>query len=217
MSVKLKVLHGAIQKHGKWQLTVPIRTSPFVIGQAEDCNMRCFGQTIRDYHCEVRVEGYDVLICNLDRESETLINGERLNGQCRFLAGDHLQLGKLAFELLVDLPSRTAEHNQFDELVSEMLLQADDTDRRERAASPQDRWYQIEPTPPPKDPYEGMTPKERLRAKARQKLPAKQDKPMKLPKRRYLASSTNQAVTDTLAMHFEGIDPQALGWAVVEE
>ena len=216
MSVKLKVLHGALQKHGKWQLTVPITTSPFVIGQAHDCNMRCFGQSIRDYHCEIRVEGHDVLLCNLQPQSETFVNGHRLKGQRRFLAGERLQLGRLAFELLIALPKRDPEETAFDDSVSDMLLEADEADRRERVGSPAQRWYQIEPVAT-KDPYEGMTPKERLIAKARRKLPTRQDKPKKLPKRRYLAPDTQQAVTEGLAMYYDSTDVSGAGWSVVED
>jgi predicted component of type VI protein secretion system len=216
MSVKLKVLHGAIKKHGKWQLTVPVTKSPFVIGQAADCNMRCFGQSIRDYHCEICIDGYDVLLCNLQPQSETFVNGSRLKGMQRFLAGDQLQLGRLAFELLVTLPKRDPTATDFDDLVSDMLLEQDEVDRRRRAGSPEQRWYQIESVAA-KDPYEGLTPKERLIAKARKKLPPKQDKPKKLPKRRLIATDTTQAVTQGLAMYFDGIDVGAAGWNVVEE
>ncbi|MEO8493852.1 MAG: FHA domain-containing protein [Planctomycetota bacterium] len=210
MSVKLKVLHGAIKKRGEWQLTVPIKKSPFVIGQALDCNMRCYGRAISDYHCEIRVDGFDVFIRDLQSQSGTFINGSKLIGVQRFIAGDRLQFGRLAFELLIQLPERNSQTASFDDFVSEMLLEADEADRQDRARSPEARWYQIELVPP-RDPYEGMTPKERLVAKARTKLPPKQDKPMKLPKRRYVAESANQAVTETLATYYQGLDVGAVG------
>jgi len=200
MSVKLKVLHGAIKKRGKWQLTVPIRKSPFVIGQAADCQMRCYGQVIGQYHCEIRIEGLDVMIRDLGCDDGTFINGRRLSDERRFLAGDELRIGRLAFELLIHVPTHA-----FDNFISDMLLEADEADRQARSRSPELRWYQLEPAPP-KDPFEGMTPKERLIAKARQKLPPKQDKPLKLPKRVYVANSTNQAVTESLATYYQGVD-----------
>lgn len=210
MSVKLKVLHGAIKKRGEWQLTVPIRKSPFVIGQALDCNMRCYGRAISDYHCEIRVNGYDVYVRDLHSQSGTLINGKRLAGEQRFKAGDRIQFGRLAFELLIHLPARNPQTDAFDEFVSEMLLEADEADRRERASSPETRWYQVEPVPP-RDPYEGLTPKERLIAKARKKLPPKQDEPMRLPQRRYVADNANQAVTECLATHYQGLNVDSVG------
>ena len=215
MSVKLKVLHGAIKKHGEWQLTVPIRKSPFVIGQALDCNMRCYGRAISDYHCEIRVDGFDVFIRDLQSQGGTFINGGKLTGEQRFCAGDQLQFGRLAFELLIQLPARNPQTDAFDEFISDMLVEADEADRRERTRSPETRWYQIESVPP-RDPYEGMTPRERLIAKARKKLPPKQDKPMKLPKRRYVAHSTNHAVNEVLATHYQGLNVDPVGWSISE-
>lgn len=215
MSVKLKVLDGAIKKHGKWQLTVPIRKSPFVIGQAADCNMRCYGQAIGDYHCEIRVDGFDVFVRELQSQSETFINGNRLAGERRCIAGDQLRFGRLAFELLIQRSVQAPPTESFDEFISDMLLEADEADRRERARSPEARWFQIEAAPP-RDPYEGLTPKERLIAKARKKLPPKQDQPMKLPKRCYVADSANQAVTECLANHYQGLNVNSVGWYVSE-
>ncbi len=215
MSVKLKVLHGAIKKRGEWQLTVPVRKSPFVIGQAADCDMRCYGRAISDYHCEIRVEGFDVYVRDLQSQSGTFLNGSKLAERQRFIAGDRIQFGRLAFELLIQLPARAPQTNAFDEFISDMLLEADEADRRERTRSPETRWYQIESVPP-RDPYEGMTPKERLIAKARKKLPPKQDQPMKLPKRRYVANSANEAVTECLATYYKGLDVDSVGWYVSE-
>jgi hypothetical protein len=205
MSVKLKVLHGALKKHGKWQVVVPVKKSPFVIGQAADCSMRCYGKAISDYHCEIRVEGVEVFVRDLNSKNGTFINGEKLAGELRFFAGDQLHLGRLAFELLVKFPARRRGADDFDEFVSQMLLEADEADRRERKLSPDKRWYQIEPVEPP-DPYEGMTPKERLIAKARAKIPPKQDNPKKLPGKLFVAGSINQAVSESLATHYQGLD-----------
>ena len=119
------------------------------------------------------------------------------------------------FELLIQRPKRNPQTDAFDEFISDMLVEADQADRQERALSPETRWYQIEPAVP-RDPYEGMTPKERLVAKAREKLPPKQDKPMKLPKRRYVADSANQAVSETLATYYEGLKLDSAGWHISE-
>lgn len=213
MSVRLKVLHGAIKKRGEWQLTVPIKKSPFVIGQATDCNMRCYGRAISDYHCEISVDGLDVFVRDLRSENGTFINGERLAGTQRFVNGDQLRLGRLSFELLVQHPGRLSQTDAFGEFVSDMLLDADEAERQDRVRAPEARWYQVEPTVP-RDPYEGMTPKERLIAKARQKLPPKQDQPMKLPKRVYVADSTNQAVTETLATYYQGLGVESESWNI---
>jgi predicted component of type VI protein secretion system len=208
MSLKLKVLHGAIKKHGKWQLTVPIKKSPFVIGQAADCHMRCYGRAISDYHCEIRIRGRSVFLCDLESDSGTFVNGQRITGEQRFDAGDEMRLGRLAFELLIHAGNGTPEGDPFNEYVSDMLLAADEVDRQERVHNPEERWYQIEPTEP-RDPYEGMTPKERVIAKARKKLPPKQSKPAKLPRRRYVASSTEHAVIESLAIYYPGVDARS--------
>ena len=94
-----------------------------------------------------------------------------------------------------------------------MLLDADEAERQDRARSPEARWYQVEPTIP-RDPYEGMTAKERLIAKARKKLPPKQDSPMKLPKRECIAHGTNQAVTETLNTYYQGLELGSASWNI---
>ena len=133
MSVKLKVLHGALKKHGKWQVVVPVKRSPFIIGQAEDCDMRCFGRSISQHHCKLRVTDAGVFVSDLSSETGTFVNGGRLGGDERpFSAGDHLRLGRLAFELLIDLPEA---NNAFDAYVSQMLLDADESDREQRVGS----------------------------------------------------------------------------------
>jgi predicted component of type VI protein secretion system len=204
MSIRLKVLHGAIKKHGKWQLTVPVKKSPFVIGQAADCHMRCYGQAISDYHCEIRVRDRRVFLCDLQSESGTFIKGQRISGEQPFFAGDEMRLGRLRFELLIHLETTNAASDSFNDFVSETLLAADEIDRRERLAHPEERWYQIEPTEP-RDPYEGMTPKERIIAKARKKIPPKRAKPSKLPKHHAVASSARHAVIENLAVYYPGL------------
>ncbi|MCA9118673.1 MAG: FHA domain-containing protein [Planctomycetaceae bacterium] len=213
MSVRLKVLHGAIKKRGEWQLTVPIKKSPFIIGQASDSNMRCYGRAISEYHCEIRVRGVEVFVRDLGSESGTFVNGEQLTDVKQFVNGDQLRLGRLAFELLIQTPPSELQPDAFGDFVSEMLLDADEAERRDRARTPEARWYQVEPNTP-LDPFEGMTPKERLIAKARQKLPLKQAKPMKLPRREYRANSTSQAVTEMLATYYQGLDVDSNSWSI---
>ncbi len=216
MNVRLKVLHGSIKKRGKWQLTVPIKRSPFVIGQAEDCQMRCYGRSVCDQHCELRVEGDQVFIQDLGTLSGTFVNGERVEGVQQLAAGDRLQIGRLAFEVLIPEPAAAKQDDGFGEFVSDLLLQADAAERQERAREPEGRWYQVEATVE-KDPFEGMTPKERRVAKARMKLPPKQAKPMKLPKKQILAETTDQAVVESLATYYQGMTVESLGWNVPQQ
>ena len=78
-----------------------------------------------------------------------------------------------------------------------MLLEADRFEAGERSVdSP---WYQIETV----DPYEGMSPKEKLEAKARKKIP-QQKRPQKLPKQ--IAQSSEVAIRQTLARYSDGIE-----------
>ena len=215
MAVKLKVLHGALKKNDRLQVVVPITSNPFVIGRSSDCDMRCHSQAISRRHCEIRVSGLEVTLVDLDSRNGVRVNGEVIRESYPLKSGDRLAIGRLEFELIIEIPKPRADADPLGELVCEMLVEAD----RQEAADqePESRWYRIEPAEPV-DPYEGMSKKEILRAKAREKIPTKQP-PRKLPK--LVTDSVHDAIGDTLAKQGTDADryyrgakpPQAAGKA----
>lgn len=197
MSVSLRVVHGALKKNDRFQVTVPVTKTPFVFGRSEDCDMRCHSPAISRHHCEIRVAGFEISIVDLNSRNGVRVNGQRVAGQQKLRPGDRLAVGKLEFELIVDVPRPRAGFDPLGDSVCELLLEADRCEAERRAAD--SRWYKIEPV----DPYEGMTKKEKLQAKARKKVPQK-IAPKKLPKR--VAESADVAVRQTLAKYTQSID-----------
>lgn len=196
MSVKLRVIQGSLRKRNRFQVMVPVTKTPFVFGRAEDCDMRCYSSAISRHHCEVRVAGFDITIVDLNSRNGVRVNGERVQGQRQIRMGDRISLGKLEFELIVNLPKPRPGFDPLGDSVCDLLLEADQREAVQDTAD--SRWYKIETV----DPFEGMSEKERLQAKARKKIP-QQKRPMKLPK--LVAETADIAVRQTLAKYSNSI------------
>jgi len=80
MKVKLKVVHGKLKGKGGESagLEVAISKARFVIGTADDCHMRCPSSVISPHHCEITVRDGKVRLRDLDSESGTFLNDERI-------------------------------------------------------------------------------------------------------------------------------------------
>jgi pSer/pThr/pTyr-binding forkhead associated (FHA) protein len=196
MGVKLKVIHGALRRNNRFQVVVPITKTPFVIGRSSDCDMLCYSQAVSDHHCEIRVMGHDVIVASLDHNGVN-VNGTTVHGERRLVNGDRLAFGRLEFELIVEVPQSRSGTDPWDSAICDMLLESDRLDAEQRDSD--SRWYRIEPV----DPYEGMSARERVQAKARKKIP-KPNRPRKLPKR--VADSPEAAVDEALAKMAKGIE-----------
>jgi|CXWL01.1.fsa_nt_gi pSer/pThr/pTyr-binding forkhead associated (FHA) protein len=201
MSVKLKVIHGALKKNDRFQVVIPITKTPFAIGRAPECDMRCHSEAISRRHCEIRVAGFDVTIVDLDSRNGVHVNGQIIQQECRLTTGDRLAIGRLEFELIIELPKPRPGHDPLGDSVCELLLEADRSEAG--VGSADSRWYKIEPCAAPVDPYEGMSHKEKLQAKARRKIP-QQSAPRKLPKR--VAESADAAIRQALAKYSDGVE-----------
>lgn len=96
MEVVLKVLEGS---NAGQEIKVP--GDKFFIGRAEDCQLRPKSDLISRHHCVIMVEEGAVAIRDFGSKNGTLINGERVIGECEIKSGDVLQVGHLKFELLL--------------------------------------------------------------------------------------------------------------------
>ena len=106
MQVKLKVLAG--KNTGK-ELAVPVKR--FLIGRGDDCHMRPKSEAISRNHCAILVnedEG-EVIIRDLNSRNGTFLNGERLAADQSLESGDHLQIGRLEFEVMIKDRKRVPE------------------------------------------------------------------------------------------------------------
>lgn len=182
MKVKLKVLHGKLQSRagGSAGLEVTISKRRFVIGTAADCQMRCSSSAISEHHCSISVDGDQILLSDLDSETGTFLNDFRIESERLLQHGDRIRVGRLEFELDVDRSEDVAprEPDRVDELVSDMLVEADEEERATRLADPQLRQFQIDPQTAAQ--AEAEPEEEDRLTKLRKKIPPKKP-PGKLP------------------------------------
>lgn len=96
MQVKLRVMQGA---HAGREVVVSI--AEFLIGRGEECHLRPRSDAVSRQHCLILVREKEIVIRDLGSKNGTIINGQRLEGECTVHHGDLLQVGPLQFEVLV--------------------------------------------------------------------------------------------------------------------
>jgi pSer/pThr/pTyr-binding forkhead associated (FHA) protein len=99
MDVRLKVLVG---KNSGQELTIP--GPRFFIGRAEDCQLRPRSDLISRHHCVLLIEDSFVAVRDFGSKNGTIVNGQRIVGERELKPGDHLTIGPLEFEVVVQAP-----------------------------------------------------------------------------------------------------------------
>lgn len=211
MHVKLKVLHGMLKsKDGSAAPDVAIKSRRFVIGAGADCQMRCPSGSISERHCEILVEDDGVLLRDLGSEAGTFLNDERIEDEQILKSGDRLRVGRLEFELDIDLPAglRPAKQDAVDDFVSDLLEEADAEERETRKADPRLREFHLEKSEDQPEDEEEEVDRETL---LRRKLPPR-NKPRKLPKPPSITGESSvDAAEETLKKFFEKPKPKKGG------
>jgi predicted component of type VI protein secretion system len=100
MEVQLKVLVGSSAGQ-----TIKIAGPKFYIGRSEDCQLRPRSDLISRHHCALIVEGEYVAIRDFGSKNGTYVNGQRVSSEQELKPGDHLKVGPLEFEVLIDYGS----------------------------------------------------------------------------------------------------------------
>ena len=116
MQVRLKVLCGA---HAGKEIRVPVPR--FLVGRGEQCHLRPASDVVSRQHCAVIIEEQRVLLQDFGSKNGTYVNGERIEGSIVLQPGDHLQVGPLHFEVLIE--SLSAKRPQVRD-VSEAVVRA---------------------------------------------------------------------------------------------
>ncbi|MEO1524934.1 MAG: FHA domain-containing protein [Planctomycetota bacterium] len=160
MQVKLKVLTGSHEG-----TEIPVAGDKFLIGRSESCQLRPKSDSISRKHCILVVRDGRVLIQDLKSRNGTYVNEKKLPvDRAKVLnAGDHLKIGKLAFELLIehglqgnkkpevadvtDAAARTVSEgdSRFEEVdVTGWLDEADQIDRVRKLSDPDTRQFRVD-------------------------------------------------------------------------
>ena len=162
MKVKLKLLKGS--EAGK---EIKIPTPKCLIGRGEDCHLRPKSEAISRRHCVVYVKDGELLVRDLKSRNGTLVNGERVTEDRTLKSGDTIQVGPLAFEVVIDhslggekkpkvssvkeAAARTTSAGQEtvqldDGDISDWLEEADEEERTRRRSAPETRQLKLDET-----------------------------------------------------------------------
>ncbi len=162
MQVKLKVLSGSHE--GK---EISVSSEKFLVGRSESCQLRPKSESVSRKHCIIVLKDGKVLIQDLKSRNGTFVNEKRLpSDKAKVLkAGDHLRIGKLSFELVIehglqaakkpevanmgDAAARMVEAGATDSRfeavdVSAWLDEADQIDRVRKLSDPETRQFRLE-------------------------------------------------------------------------
>jgi pSer/pThr/pTyr-binding forkhead associated (FHA) protein len=98
MEVRLKVLVG---RSAGQEIAVPGPT--FLIGRADECQLRPKSEFISRRHCEIVLEDSRALIRDLASRTGTFVNGTKIPPQrsVELQAGDKVKLGPLEFDVVL--------------------------------------------------------------------------------------------------------------------
>lgn len=96
MKVQLKVITGA--KAGQM---IPINLPQFLIGRAEDCQLKPRSELISRYHCAIISEEGYVAVRDLGSKNGIYHNGSRVVLEQELKNGDRLKIGPLEFEIVL--------------------------------------------------------------------------------------------------------------------
>ena len=97
MELKLKVVEG---KHAGQEIAVA--GPKFIIGRDEDCHLRPGSDAVSRHHCVILIDETYAAVRDFGSKNGTYVNGERIVGEQEIKHGDHLKVGPLEFELVVN-------------------------------------------------------------------------------------------------------------------
>jgi predicted component of type VI protein secretion system len=100
LDVKLVVTQG--KPLGK---EISLRLPRFLIGRGSDCHLRPTSELVSRHHCAILVSDSEVRVCDLKSTNGTFVNGRRISSEVVLRNGDTLQVGPLAFRVLINIPS----------------------------------------------------------------------------------------------------------------
>ena len=92
MSVQLVVAAGS--RAGQ---VIPIPGNRFVVGRADDCNLKPRSELISRYHCEVFLEDGEVFVRDMGSKNGVFLNDHQITETNQVRNGDKLTIGPLEF------------------------------------------------------------------------------------------------------------------------
>lgn len=98
MQVALKVIEGK-----QTGTLIPLNREKFLIGREEDCQLRPNSDLVSRHHCVIAIDDFTVRIRDLGSTNGTFVNGQRITTQVVLKQNDQVRIGKLAFEMQIQI------------------------------------------------------------------------------------------------------------------
>lgn len=111
MEIRLKVIGG--KNDGK---EIPVQTAEFVVGRGETAHLRPASDLVSRKHCTILTQQGKAFLIDHDSRNGTFLNGEPVKGQVDLKPGDRLRVGRLVFELVIDIGQPSVKRPKVDGL-----------------------------------------------------------------------------------------------------
>lgn len=95
LQAQLKVVGG---KHDGKLILLPKK---FLVGRETDCHLRPNNDLVSRHHCVFTLDDYTLRLRDLGSTNGTFVNNEWIKSQVVLKAGDHVRIGKLEFEVVL--------------------------------------------------------------------------------------------------------------------
>lgn len=125
MEIRLKVIGG--KNDGK---EIAVKVAEFIIGRGETANLRPVSDLVSRQHCSLSVKNGRAILTDLKSRNGTFLNGNKLEGSSELKPGDRVRVGRLVFEVVIDMGQAGAKKPKVDGV----------SDAVARAAAKPDEW-----------------------------------------------------------------------------
>jgi len=125
MEIRLKVIGG--KNDGK---EIPVLVKEFLIGRGEGAHLRPASDLVSRQHCTIVSHSGKANLIDHDSRNGTFLNGEPVKGEVDLKPGDRLRVGRLVFELLIDVGQPSVKRPKVDGVA----------DAAARTAEPAEKW-----------------------------------------------------------------------------
>ena len=133
MSVQLVVASGS--RSGQ---AISIPGDRFVIGRADDCNLKPRSELISRYHCEISQKDGNVFVRDMGSKNGVFLNDEKISETCELKNGDRITVGPLEFYVQIlyeGKPQKPAKVKSVSEAVARTVaLQSENAQKNQEDA-----------------------------------------------------------------------------------
>lgn len=120
MEIRLKVIGG--KNDGK---EIPVQVPEFLIGRGEAAHLRPASDLVSRSHCTLSSRQGKAILVDHGSRNGTYLNGEAVKGEIELKPGDRLRVGRLVFEVLIDIGQPSVKKPRVDGVAEAASRSAD--------------------------------------------------------------------------------------------